>query len=97
MSSVYKTEERKISMNISKGTIIRTVCLVLAIVNNALALWGKSPLPIDNEMATEVISFIFTVAASLAAWWKNNSFTQAAIEADEYMKERKVELREWDI
>jgi SPP1 family holin len=97
MSSVYKTEERKISMNISKGTIIRTVCLVLAIVNNALAIWGKSPLPIDNEMVTEVISFAFTVAASLAAWWKNNSFTQAAIEADEYMKERKVELIEWDI
>lgn len=84
-------------MKISKGTIIRTVCLILAIINNALALWGKSPLPIDNEMVTEVISFAFTVAASLVAWWKNNSFTTAAIEADEYMKERKVELIEWDI
>lgn len=84
-------------MNISKGTIIRTVCLVLAIINNALAIWGKSPLPIDDEMVAEVISFAFTVAAALAAWWKNNSFTKPAIEADAYMKERKVELIEWDI
>ena len=33
---------------VSKGTIIRTACLVLAITNNTLALFGKSPLPIDN-------------------------------------------------
>lgn len=76
-------------MKISKGTIIRTVCLILAILNNALALWGKSPLPIDNETVTQVISFLFTAGASLAAWWKNNSFTAAAIESDEYMKKLK--------
>lgn len=67
----------------SKGTIIRTACLLLAIVNNILAIAGKSPLPIDNEMVTEIISFIFTTVASMVAWWKNNSFTQKAIEADE--------------
>ena len=69
----------------SKGTIIRTVCLVLAIANNALAIAGKSPLPIDDEMVSQVVSFIFTVAASVTAWWKNNSYTQRAIEADEYL------------
>ena len=68
----------------SKATIIRTVILALAIVNNALAIAGKSPLPIDDEMVTQVISFAFTTAASLAAWWKNNSFTQKAIESDEH-------------
>ena len=76
--------------NISKGTIIRTACLVLAIVNHALAIANKSPLPIDDAMLTEVISFAFTVAASLAAWWKNNSFTKPAIKADEYLKALKV-------
>lgn len=68
--------------NISKGTIIRTACLVLAIINNALAIAGKSPLPIDDAMVTEVISFVFTVVTSVAAWWKNNSFTPEAIKAD---------------
>lgn len=73
-------------MKISKGTIIRTACLVLAIINNSLAIAGKSPLPIESETLTEVISFAFTTVASMVAWWKNNSFTQKAIEADEMMK-----------
>lgn len=73
-------------MKISKGTIIRTACLILAIVNNALALFDKSPLPIDDEALTQVVSFLFTTGAAIAAWWKNNSFTPAAIEADEIMK-----------
>jgi SPP1 family holin len=67
----------------SKATVIRTAVLVLAIANNALAIAGKSPLPIDSDTLTEVISFIFTTAASLVNWWYNNSFTQKAIEADE--------------
>lgn len=67
----------------SKATIIRTAVLVLAIINNALAIAGKSPLPIDDEVVTNVISFAFTTAASFVTWWKNNSFTQTAIEADE--------------
>lgn len=77
-------------MNISKGTIIRTACLVLAIINNALAIAGKSPLPIDDAMLTEVISFTFTVVTSVVAWWKNNSFSREAIKADDYMRALKV-------
>ena len=72
-------------MKISKGTIIRTACLLLAIVNNLLAIYGKSPLPINDETLTEVISFCFTTAASVSSWWYNNSFTQKAIEADELL------------
>ena len=70
----------------SKAKIIRTIILVLAIVNNALAIAGKSPLPIDDEMVTEVVSFVFTTGAAIVTWWKNNSFTQKAIEADEKYK-----------
>lgn len=66
----------------SKATIIRTAVLILAIVNNALVIAGKSPLPIDDDTVTEVISFVFTAGASLAAWWKNNSFSEKAIAAD---------------
>ena len=76
-------------MKISKGTIIRTLCLVLAILNNALAIAGKSPLPIDDAMVEMVVSFTFTTAASIAAWWKNNDFTAEAIEAGRYLKHLK--------
>jgi len=72
-------------MKVSKETIIRTAILVLAIINNGLALFGKSPLPIDNEMLVNVISFLFTTGSALWAWWKNNSFTHNAIEADNYL------------
>lgn len=76
-------------LKISKGTVIRTTLLVLAILNNLLALFGKSPLPIDDETVEEVISFLFTTGAALAAWWKNNSFTDAALKGDAVMRQIK--------
>lgn len=66
-------------LTVKKDTIIRTVLLVIAMINNALALFNKSPLPFDNEMVTQVISFAFTTATAVWAWWKNNNFTQAAL------------------
>lgn len=65
---------------ISKGTITRTACLILAIINSGLAIFGRSPLPIESEEITQVISFIFTTTASLVAWWKDNDITQKALE-----------------
>lgn len=74
-------------MKISKGTIIRTVCLLLALINITLETFGKRVIPIDDEQVSEVISVIFTIVTSLTAAWKNNSFTEEAIKADEYLKE----------
>lgn len=73
-------------MKIEAGTIIRTVLLVVALVNQVLTLTGHSVLPVSDEQLTELISTIFTVVTALIAWWKNNSFTQKAIAADEYKK-----------
>ena len=67
----------------SKATIIRTVILIVAFINAGLALFGKSPLPFDNEEITNVISYAFSAGAAIWTWWKNNSFTQKAIKADE--------------
>lgn len=72
------------------STIARTVILVVALVNQALTMAGKSILPISDEQITEIISLAFTVVSAMVAWWKNNSFTQAAIEADEEMKKLKA-------
>ena len=70
-----------------KETIIRTAILVLALINNALTLFGKSPIPIDDETLSALLSLIITTAAAVWAWWKNNSFTKHAIKADEYLEE----------
>ena len=73
-------------MNISNGTIIRTVLLILALINQFLTIMNISPLPIEDEQITELLSLAFTIGTSLWAWWKNNSFTQEAIKADEYLE-----------
>lgn len=75
---------------VKKGTIIRTAVLLLGIVNGALALFGKSPLPIDDVMIEQVVSFIWLAGGAGVAWWKNNSFTAEAINADQLMKVSKT-------
>ena len=72
-------------INITKGTLIRTILLVFALINQVLAVFGKSPIPIDDDTVTNLISTVWTVIASLIAWWKNNSFTDKAIKADKVL------------
>lgn len=76
-------------MKASKGTIIRTAILVLAIINNLLSVFGKPVLPITDEQLELIISTIITVVVAVVNWWKNNSYTAEAVEADVYMKRLK--------
>ena len=69
-------------MKIKKETIIRTVILAIALINQILTSCGVSVIPIGDDQITELISLVFTIGASVWAWWKNNSFTWAALEAD---------------
>lgn len=78
-------------MKITKGTLIRTILLVFALINQVLAVFGKSPIPIDDDTVTNLISTAWTVIASLIAWWKNNSFTDKAIKADKVLKNELIE------
>lgn len=70
---------------IETGTIVRTAVLMFALVNQGLTISGHNPLPFTNEEAGQAVSSLLTTGASLWAWWKNNSFTQAAIAADEQL------------
>ena len=72
-------------LHIKPETVARTFVLVLALINQCLSAAGKSPLPIDNETLEQLVTAGITTAAALWAWWKNNSFTQNALQADEYM------------
>ncbi len=68
--------------NITAGTLARTACLLLALLNQVLCAIGKSPLPIESETLNQLVTSGITVVAALVAWWKNNSFSKAAIAAD---------------
>lgn len=74
-------------MTIKKETIIRTVVLALALINQILTVFDISVIPIDDAQITEFISLGFTICASVWAWWKNNSFSKEAIEADNVLSE----------
>lgn len=74
-----------ISMKVKTETIIRTIVLILALANQVLAIYGKEKIPITEDEVYQIVTLIVTIASSLWAWWKNNSFTAPAIKADEYL------------
>lgn len=69
--------------------IVRLVVLVILLANQALIVFGLNPLPFSEEQIYEAVSSVATVVVALWAWWKNNSITKEAQEADEYLQELK--------
>jgi len=80
-------------MKVTKGTIARTIILALALINQVLTATGKNVINIADEDINTLISTGFTIVTAIAAWWKNNSFTKAALEADEIMREGKANAK----
>lgn len=72
---------------IKPGTIARTIILTLALINQILQSTGRSIIPVSDAQIQELVSLIFTIGSAIAAWWYNNSFTEPAIKADEYLEE----------
>ena len=77
---------------ISASTLARTAALALALTNQVLSAVGKPMLPIESAQLEQLISSGLTVAAALASWWNNNSFTQAAIQADAELERLKNQV-----
>lgn len=76
-------------MSVKTDTIIRTIILAIALLNQILTVSGANPLPFSEDELYTILSTVATAVISVWAWWKNNSFTIAAIEADEYMDKLK--------
>lgn len=76
-------------MKITAETIARTIVLALALLNQVLAICGKGQIQIAENDIYQIVSLTFTAVAAVWSWWKNNSFTQSAIKADEYLNELK--------
>ena len=67
---------------ISAATLARTAALALALTNQVLSACGKPVLPIESATVEQLVTAGITTVTALVAWWKNNSFTAAALEAD---------------
>ena len=76
-------------MKITKGTIIRTILLVLVIVNFALERMGIDIIPVSESGVAMFVETAIEIAVIAVAWWKNNSFSEKAIKADAFLKELK--------
>ncbi|MBE6818829.1 MAG: phage holin [Ruminococcaceae bacterium] len=80
---------------IKTETIIRTVVLAVAIINQILAIAGKDTLPLYESDIAQFVSIFALICSTLWAWWKNNSFSHNAIKADDY-KQHLDELEEME-
>lgn len=79
---------------ISNETVARTVILVLALVNQFLAVTGHPVITLENEDIYQLVSVLCTIFASITAWWKNNSFTCLACEADCWRRQQEKQRSE---
>ncbi|KAA0956621.1 phage holin [Planococcus sp. ANT_H30] len=70
------------------GSIIRTVILGIALLNQLLVGAGYSPLPFEDAQIELMLSTTFTVVAAIVAWWKNNNLTRKAKMADKLAREK---------
>ena len=77
-------------MKVSAGTIARTIVLALALINQLLTATGHNVINIAEEDINTLISTVFTIVTAIISFWRNNSFTKEALEADEYMRELKA-------
>ncbi|RAU04250.1 phage holin [Bacillus pumilus] len=81
--------------NFDKGTVIRTVLLLMALINQTLIMFGKPVLPISEDQVTSLAdtlylagSMIFTIVTTLVAWFKNNYVTSRGKAQKEILKQR---------
>ncbi|MGE6855062.1 phage holin [Bacillus sp. FSL K6-2841] len=78
-----------------KGTVIRTVLLFIALINQTLVMFGQTVLPISEEQVQttgEALyvagSTIFTMVTAIIAWFKNNYVTYKGQLQKDTLKQR---------
>lgn len=76
-------------MKISKGTIVRTILLLITIANMALQHFNIDIIKVDESEIASVVEYIIQIAIIVVGFWKNNSYTDKAIKADEFLKNLK--------
>lgn len=76
-------------MDKKTNAIIKLAVLVVLLLNQALITLGYNPLPFSEEQIYEAFSAVAATAMAIYTWWKNNSITDEAVEADNYMRRMK--------
>ena len=67
---------------VKSQTWVRTIVLIIALIGQLLVILGRKTEAINIDQWTEYVTYAVTAISSVWAWWKNNSFTRKAQEAD---------------
>lgn len=74
---------KKINLKgVTLQTWVRTLVLVIALLNQGLVMAGISKKEVSFESWESIGTYIFTAVTAVWSWWKNNSFTRDAQNAD---------------
>ena len=76
-------------MKISKGTIVRTIMLAIVLINLVLKHFGIDIINVEESQVLTFVEAVLEVGTIIVAFWKNNSFTDKAIKADNFLKQLK--------
>lgn len=76
--------------------VVRLFVLAVLLVNQLLITLGYEPFPATEEQLYDFFSTVVLGVVAVWTFWKNNSFTKEAKEADEVLKTLKKE-KESDI
>ena len=63
---------------IDSGTVSRFLVLLLALVNQAVTMFGHPVLNIDDTTITQLVSLAWTAGSAIWCYWKDNDVTKAA-------------------
>ena len=74
-------------MQISKTTIVRTILLILVIINLALEKSGIDVIKTDESLVYTAVEYIIEIAIIVAGFWYNNSYSEKARKAQKYLEE----------
>lgn len=82
---------------VTPETWARTIILLIALINQVLAILGKGKIDIAENDIYQICTLIATVISTIWAWWKNNSFSVSAQQADAIMATLEQGEFEYDI
>lgn len=71
---------------VTPETWARTIVLLIALINQVLAILGKGKIEIAENDVYQICSLAFTFITAIINWWKNNSFSVSAQDGDAVMK-----------
>jgi SPP1 family holin len=66
-------------MNVKPATIARIGALLVALANQCLVMFGQDILPLTENMAYQVVSFVVVVVIAAINAWYNNDISKVAL------------------